>query len=418
MRLNQFLLLSPIDKSLVFLIFLFPSLAVTVKHGGTTIYILLFLISTFSAKATIKSVSDNERYVIFGFLIFVAVMLFGFINTDDYRIATHQLERYLRLILLIPIFLMLIKRDIELSRSFLFGCVFAALVMAIQAFIQVEIFKENSAYGAYHKIVFGDIAIIIGGVCVAGLFALGEGKRIQVALVLGVLLSLYASLQSYSRSSWLAVIAMAILLIILYKSKVTKKQWKKIGLGFVILLIIGSVWQPKQISKGIQAGINDIKQYRTNPTISSSFGDRINMWQTAWLLFLEKPVTGIGVGDYRYESKRLMDEGKIIKRHLYGHAHNYYLNVLVENGIIGLIALVICIFFLPVKAFYLGWNKAVDTPDKKFWSLTGLVVLTCFFVFGIAEVWLGRNTTLNVYCVLILVSLAGINEKKATVDNI
>ena len=398
--------------------FIFPCLAVTVRHGGTTIYFLLFLISIFSAKATIKSISDNEKYVLYGFLIFVSVMLFGFINTDEYTIAVHQLERYLRLIMLIPIYLMLVKKDINLSRPLLFGCILASLVMAIQAFIQVEILNFGTAKGAYNKIVFGDIAIIVTGVCLAGLFTLGREKKFQAILILGVLLSLYASLLSYARSSWLAVLAMLILFIILYKNQLTQKLGKKIGLGFAIILLIVSVWPPQQLSEGIQSGINDLKLYKTNSTIKSSFGDRLKMWDAAWLLFLENPVTGIGVGDYRLEHKRLIDEGKVAKTHDFGHAHNHYINVLAENGIIGLIALVTCIFFLPARIFYLRWNNIASTQEEKFWSLTGLVVLTCFFIYGLSEVWLGRNPFLNVYCVLILVALVGINKKNVTVDNL
>jgi len=412
LKLNQFLLLSPINKALTGLIFMFPVLAATVKHGGTTVYLLLFLISMFNVKAAIKSLTKDERYILFGFIVFVAVMLFGFINTDDIRIATHHLERYLRFLIFIPIFLMLRHRNLQLIGPFLLGCVIAAIVMAIQAYIQVEILNKGVASGAYHKIIFGDTAIIIAGVCIAGLIVLPREKKMQIFLGVGILFALYASVLSFTRSSWLAVIAMLLMCIILFKNSINKEQWKKIGLSFVILLIIGSIWQPKIISDGIKSGINDIKQYRINPEIHSSWGDRLNMWDAAWTLFLERPITGIGVGDFRYERNRLMAEGKAIKGYAYGHAHNHYLNVLAENGIIGLITLIACIFIFPFRAFYRQWIRSENSTDKRFWSLVGILTLTNFFVFGIAEVWLGRNPFVNIYCVLLLVSLTGLHSKQ------
>lgn len=415
LTLNQFLLLAPMNKVIIGLIFMFPILAATVRHGGTAVYLFLFIISLFSAKSSFKSLSTDERNVLLGFVVFVAVMLFGFINTDDIRTATHHIERFLRLLMFIPIYLMLRHKILQLIVPFLLGCVIAAMVMAIQAYIQVEIFNKGSANGAYHKIIFGDTAIIIAGVCLAGLLVLTREKKIQIILGIAILLTLYASMQSFTRSSWLAVIAMGLMCLILFKNNIGKNRWKKIGISFAILLIIGTIWQPKKISDGIQAGINDIKQYKVNPEIYSSLGARLNMWDAAWTLFLESPITGKGLGDFRYERNRLKAEGKTIIGRVHGHAHNHYLHVLAENGLIGLVALIVCIFILPFIAFYRQWIKSKNIPDKKFWSLVGILTLTNFFIFGIAEVWIGRNPFVNIYCVLILVSLAGLHSNQVKV---
>ncbi len=61
--------------------------------------------------------------------------------------------------------------------------------------------------------------------------------------------------------------------------------------------------------------------------------ERLAHWQAAWQMFSEKPWLGIGTGQYaivypRYALPRWQDP--------LGHAHNYYLNVLAEGGLIGL----------------------------------------------------------------------------------
>lgn len=415
MTLKQYYLLPLVDKVLVFLVFLFPVVA-AVKHGGTTIYILLILISLFVSKTRFASLSENEKSVLLGFVIFIAILFVGFINTDDYTVAIHHLERYLRVILVIPVYLMLRKRNFDLIYPVLIGCVLASIVMSGQAFYEVEVLKKLEPTSGYNRIIFGDMAVIITGVCIAGLLTLRENKTLQLLLLFGVFFSIYASLQSYSRASWLAVALMIVILAVLYRKQIVKKHLKKLAIAFLAILIVGLFWQPHNLSKGIQAGIDDLKEYNVNPItpVTNSWGSRVNLWYSAWLLFLEKPIIGVGVGDYKNERQRLIEEGKVVNTYGFGHAHNHYLNLLAENGVVGLIALIVFIYFLPAKFFYQYWKSGTSTANERFWALTGLMVLTCFSMFGVAEVWLGRNPFVNIYCMFILVSLVGIHAKKTS----
>ncbi len=82
---------------------------------------------------------------------------------------------------------------------------------------------------------------------------------------------------------------------------------------------------------------------------------RMALWQSAWYMFLHSPVTGVGAGnfDMAYPYFTLPAWSSFLS----GHAHNYYLNLLAETGIIGLVSyavFVIWIFIYCLQAFFSG----------------------------------------------------------------
>jgi putative inorganic carbon (HCO3(-)) transporter len=60
--------------------------------------------------------------------------------------------------------------------------------------------------------------------------------------------------------------------------------------------------------------------------LESSAGDRVSIWQDAFLLIQESPIIGSGFATYQFMSRV----------RLYKDTHNMYLKILVENGVIGI----------------------------------------------------------------------------------
>lgn len=74
-----------------------------------------------------------------------------------------------------------------------------------------------------------------------------------------------------------------------------------------------------------------------------SIDRRIVMYQQAWSLFLEKPILGVGLGNYkdnvqivysRFGGRTYEPYYKILQN-VYAYPHNWFLTVLAENGLIG-----------------------------------------------------------------------------------
>jgi len=83
--------------------------------------------------------------------------------------------------------------------------------------------------------------------------------------------------------------------------------------------------------------------------------ERLAHWQAAWEMFARAPYLGVGAGQYavvypQVALPRWQDP--------LGHAHNYYLNVLAEQGLVGLAAFLALSVAVPVAL----WRKLARLP--------------------------------------------------------
>jgi len=150
------------------------------------------------------------------------------------------------------------------------------------------------------------------------------------------------------------------------------------------------------LEKGIETGVAELELYQSQPDRPTSWGARLNMWRDSITFFKQHPILGIGIGDFKKERQRLMDEGKTFEDWTYGHAHSIYFHALATTGLVGFIALLVCIIILPFLGLYRLWRQAVKGTER-FYVLGGLTVVMAFAVFGLSEGWLVRNPFMNEY---------------------
>ena len=70
---------------------------------------------------------------------------------------------------------------------------------------------------------------------------------------------------------------------------------------------------------------------------------RLSEWRKAWLIFLESPLWGIGIGNYGWHSfnyQALPEFSAVFKNLFLHHSHNLIMQVLAELGVAGLLLLV------------------------------------------------------------------------------
>lgn len=149
------------------------------------------------------------------------------------------------------------------------------------------------------------------------------------AMVLGIL-------ASWSRGAWLAMAGSVALMAALLRPRLATA-------GAVLLLITSPLWvEPAgstalaQRALGMTGDVTGLNVARVEPTDDNwAVVERLAHWQAAWYMFEDDPWLGVGAGNYevvygRYAVPRWSDP--------LGHAHNYYLNVLAETGMLGLAA--------------------------------------------------------------------------------
>lgn len=155
-----------------------------------------------------------------------------------------------------------------------------------------------------------------------------------VAGVLGV-----ALLASWSRGGWLGAAAGVMAML----SFLPRRRWLGACLVLALLLgawgALGSGLVPESIA-GRLTGFADYVQFqdvRGADITPANYAvlERMAHWQAALNMANAHPWLGVGLGNYE---AAYADYALINWPYALGHAHNYYLNILAETGILGLVA--------------------------------------------------------------------------------
>ncbi|MCK9481990.1 MAG: O-antigen ligase family protein [Bacteroidia bacterium] len=188
------------------------------------------------------------------------------------------------------------------------------------------------------------------------------GKRLSIALlwrvVLGVLcvIFLFGILFSFTRATWISIVAMMGFAALVYY-KITFKQLM-VGVILVISII---VWKQESIlyelsrnkqdsAENIEDNMKSVSNISTDP----SNMERINRWKCAVAMVKDKPIFGFGPYTYTFQYapyQRPEDMTRIsTNAGTLGNAHSEYFMALSEMGYLGFI-LVLGLF---LSSLYVG----------------------------------------------------------------
>ena len=181
-----------------------------------------------------------------------------------------------------------------------------------------------------------------------------------------------------SRGSWLFSMIMVPIVSLPYILK------RFIYVVVVLAALGGVVWgfstQPQYVARF---------ESITNTTTDGSNLGRFDVWTSSINMFKDHPVTGVGIGQWRtiYEaSYRLPTENQ----HLY-HAHNNFIQLLGEVGLLGLLGVLIFYGSIVVDNFVV-WFKKRDP-----YSLCAMIAVICYvFVFGQVEYTLDNSSGMRI----------------------
>ena len=181
-----------------------------------------------------------------------------------------------------------------------------------------------------------------------------------------------------SRGSWLFSMIMVPIVSLPYILK------RFIYVVVVLAALGGVVWgfstQPHYVARF---------ESITNTTTDGSNLGRFDVWTSSINMFKDHPVTGVGIGQWRtiYEaSYRLPTENQ----HLY-HAHNNFIQLLGEVGLLGLLGVLIFYGSIIIDNFVV-WFKKRDP-----YSLCAMIAVICYvFVFGQVEYTLDNSSGMRI----------------------
>lgn len=150
-------------------------------------------------------------------------------------------------------------------------------------------------------------------------------------------------LLTVSRGAWLAFLAS-----VLYMS-IWLKGLAVFLLALGIVTLITHIFYPPYVKERL---------LRFLVFSDTSSIDRKIIWQAGWKMFSAKPLIGLGLGTFMFNFKQF-----VVKDYPHGavYAHNCYLQMAAEIGIIGLAS------FLLILALFFGFGiKMLNTAEKTF----------------------------------------------------
>jgi putative inorganic carbon (HCO3(-)) transporter len=201
-------------------------------------------------------------------------------------------------------------------------------------------FEQPNPYAGY----LGLTLPIALGVVMAGVLTMTGRARIWWLIWAGGCgaLMLAALIMSWSRGAWLgfaAAVAVMILALVVRKGRGAVLLVVAVLLVFYLLLAMGVMRVPPVVAERFSdllpyAGISDV---RGAEVTDANFAvlERMAHWQSALAMWTDHPWLGVGIGNYEpaYGSYALPQWTEPL-----GHAHNYYLNIAAESGLLGLVA--------------------------------------------------------------------------------
>jgi O-antigen ligase len=227
-------------------------------------------------------------------------------------------------------------------------------------------FEQPNPYAGYLGLVIPIALGVVSGFKVSG-FSMNlkretwKAETITLRVLSAVsLIVLSAALgMSWSRGAWIGVGAGLVATVVVQSRRAFVLTILGAGLlAFVIWLSAINII-PNAIAARFEGisdyfGVFDVRGVKVDDA-NFAVVERMAHWQAAWEMFSDHPLLGVGFGNYQviypvYALPRWSDP--------LGHAHNYYLNVAAEAGMVGLAGYVI----LWLAALAQGW-RAVRSSD-------------------------------------------------------
>ncbi len=192
------------------------------------------------------------------------------------------------------------------------------------------------------------------------------------ALCVGLLLA--ALLASWSRGAWLGFALSCIVMLVAWHRRLRRGIALALLLALLCFLLLQAGLLPRSIANRLTAAATDliaISDVRGINFTAANFAvvERLAHWQAAESMARAHPLFGVGLGSYAtfYEQHRLINWEDPL-----GHAHNLYLNLLAEAGIVGLGAYLLFWVFM----FWLAWSIR-QHPDAEARAI-GVALLGCW----------------------------------------
>jgi O-antigen ligase len=316
----------------------------------------------------IRSVRWFPFYVLFYLLCVV-----GAFYSIDKNEASFKLQQKVVIVILPMIFLSSPVQTMKLFQIIMNVFVVSCLILVVKDEILSLIrFNSENDFDTFfyerftcnlHPTYLAFIFNMGVAYCLERIFELNKNKRLQLVFYYPVLLFLLIGvLQTSSKAGILSAgIVWLCLAVYQFRKKVYPGHGKVFPLAIIFILFIsGVVILNREQRMSNMVNVIQKKDLLAEKTSGESSQLRLLIWHSAWNLIKQRPLTGYGTGD----GNNMLKEENLkngytaaYERNL--NAHSQYLQILLANGIPGLVALLAALLLMLYLSFignnYLGY---------------------------------------------------------------
>ena len=378
-------------------VFLFFALALAVNSGYSLGALVLLLASSWLLWKRPRLNLQRQDYLLLGtlllyFCVFTANMLY---HADPAR----ELDIPLRALLAVPVLLLLLAyppRPGAWWSGLAIGAIAGAALAASQ-FIPSSHFRPQAATS--NAIHYGNVSMLFGMLTLCGLeWAIKQRHRItwSVLLLAGGLIGIFGSIISGSRGGWLALPVCGCIFVVHYARARGKHYMTGLLTVLLAVAVLSYALPNSPVLERAADAVEDLKKFEDSDNVSTSVGQRLEMWRTALTLSDDHIWLGMGRNGYLDAKKELSAEGKMSEIVLhYTNAHNDYIDSLVKRGIFGFLALLL-LFLLPLTLFAQALLRSSAAAHP--FALAGVMLCTCYMIFGLTT----SSLTLNIGIIMLV----------------
>ena len=397
-----------------------PITMVVVNYMGGLVFVILLITGlAFIIRGGLKEVYFSKNELAFFFSL-TLIVITGTISAIINDVELGKVDRLIILPCTIPIYI-LFKRYPVNEAALWIGVSLGAIIAAIVAIFQILLSPGSTRVGgSTNPIMFGDIALVMGFISLAGtswFFKINRGLcLIPVAAFFSGIL---ASILSLSRGGWLAIPVFLVLFICFVIKRFSLRQ--VLPLLAIFIVISGTIAfapglnvKDKLVNRVERTMIN-LSGYLESesvddPVRSTSVGHRLEMWKTSWFIFKEYPLFGVGWGNFDDQAKKYVDKKIVIPGVAkFPHPHSQYFSALAKGGIAGILSVVV-LFGVPGVFFISGLRAPVSNQDFLRIPLAGFIFILSFIIFGLTEAVLERSRIIIFFSFYLSVIMAFFNQ--------
>ena len=408
-----------LTKWISFWVFLFSVSVLSLPgHGGQSAIVLLFtMLYVAIAKRNNRQdflLNKEEKFFIYLILFWFGWQLFGVFyqplgyEFESTRAQLRVMDDMSRWLLLLPVFFLLRRYFVD-WKILAIGLSVGVLITVSVAHYEVYFLNLTRAEGmSAHTIPFAQLMVVSDLLLwMLMIHAWNKGQKILSYFLLFVsVVAFYGSLLSVTRGAWLAYVFMILIwLLYIVKNSLTDKKHLlsrpillRLLFAFIVFFAVSQTEQYQMLKSRTMQTVNDV----SNGNYQGASSNRLNIYKDA-ISHIERQPFGIGTHNF----KQIDPDGYPY------NAHNQLLNVWVENGIQGVISLLLLVGY----AFRFFWkNLSHANESVSIYASCGLMLIVSYIIFSQSQVVFDHHQTLLFFIFYLYLFFAQIQFLKNKCD--